>query len=78
MLQVFESHAEYLGPAQFTEFALPYIKQIQQRVRAKVSVPMVSLYPNPKIIHPPEDHGFIFVFLKVYFPKRRSFLFGRT
>lgn len=42
MLQVFESHAEYLGPAQFTEFALPYLKQIQQRIRAaNVSVPLV-------------------------------------
>jgi len=40
MLQVFESHAEYLGPALFDEFALPYIKQIQQRVRARVDVPM--------------------------------------
>ena len=42
MLQVFESHAEYLGPDQFTEFALPYIKQIQERVRAQVNVPMVK------------------------------------
>lgn len=42
MLQVFESHAEYLGPALFDEFALPYIKQIQQRVRVKVDVPMVN------------------------------------
>lgn len=41
---MFESHAEYLGPCQFTEFALPYIKQIQDRVRAQVKVPMVSIY----------------------------------
>lgn len=43
MLQVFESHAEYLGPDQFTEFALPYLKQIQERVRSKVTVPMVNI-----------------------------------
>lgn len=42
MLQVFESHAEYLGPEMFAQFALPYIKQIQERVRAKVNVPMVK------------------------------------
>ena len=42
MLQVFESHAEYLGPALFEEFAFPYLKQIQQRVRARVDVPMVN------------------------------------
>jgi uroporphyrinogen decarboxylase len=46
MLQVFESHAEYLGPDIFAQFALPYIKQIQERVREKVNVPMVKYYPN--------------------------------
>ena len=47
MLQVFESHAEYLGPEQFTQFALPYITQIQERVRASVNVPMVIIYCTP-------------------------------
>lgn len=41
MLQVFESHCEYLSPQLFEEFALPYIKEIQERVRAAVNVPMV-------------------------------------
>ncbi|XP_046441707.1 uroporphyrinogen decarboxylase-like [Daphnia pulex] len=45
MLQVFESHAEYLGPEIFAQFALPYIKQIQERVRAKVNVPM-CIFPK--------------------------------
>lgn len=45
MLQVFESHAEYLGPDIFAQFALPYIKQIQERVREKVNVPM-CIFPK--------------------------------
>ncbi|KAI9562270.1 uroporphyrinogen decarboxylase [Daphnia sinensis] len=45
MLQVFESHAEYLSPDLFTQFALPYIKQIQERVRTKVDVPM-CIFPK--------------------------------
>lgn len=32
MLQVFESNAEYLGPKLFAEFALPYLKEIRQKV----------------------------------------------
>ena len=48
MLQVFESHAEYLGKDLFDEFALPYLRQIAQKVKAKLAeqgldvVPMVS------------------------------------
>ena len=48
MLQVFESHAEYLGEDLFNEFALPYLKQISQKVKEKLAslgldvVPMVS------------------------------------
>ena len=48
MLQVFESHAEYLGKDMFDEFALPYLRQIAQNVKAKLAdqgldiVPMVS------------------------------------
>lgn len=32
MLQVFESHAEHLSPELFVKFALPYIKEIRERV----------------------------------------------
>ena len=48
MLQVFESHAEYLGKDMFDEFALPYLRQIAQNVKVKLAdqgldiVPMVS------------------------------------
>ena len=48
MLQVFESHAEYLGKDMFDEFALPYLRQIAQKVKVKLAdqgldiVPMVS------------------------------------
>lgn len=41
MLQVFESHCEHLSPQLLEEFALPYIKEIRDRVRATVDVPMV-------------------------------------
>ena len=44
MLQVFESHAEHLGPDAFKEFCLPYLAQICDRVKAKLgndSVPMI-------------------------------------
>lgn len=64
MLQVFESHAEYLGPALFDEFALPYIKQIQQRVRARVDVPMVKLLnftSKSSIFH--LHHGYFYGYL---------------
>ena len=45
MLQVFESHAEYLGPDSFKEFALPYLRDIVQRVKSAIkdlgySIPM--------------------------------------
>ena len=43
MLQIFESHAEHLGPDLFTEFSLPYLSQICDKVKAKLgkdSVPM--------------------------------------
>ena len=44
MLQVFESHAEFLGPAEFAEFCVPYLNQICDKVKAKLggkAVPMV-------------------------------------
>ncbi len=34
LLQVFESHAEFLGPALFSTFALPYLNQISTRVKS--------------------------------------------
>jgi len=42
LLQVFESHAEYLNAELFAVFALPYLKQISERVKAKIStdIPM--------------------------------------
>jgi len=42
LLQVFESHAEYLNADLFQEFAYPYLKQIHDRVREKIpsDVPM--------------------------------------
>jgi len=47
MLQLFESHAGALGPDLFSEFALPYIRQMSSRVKDELSrrgldaVPMV-------------------------------------
>ena len=44
MLQIFESHAEQLGPDLFTEFCLPYLSQICDKVKVKLgkdSVPMI-------------------------------------
>jgi len=47
LLQLFESHAGILGPGTFTEFALPYIRQISKRVKDEMSqkglphVPMI-------------------------------------
>ncbi|KAK9474277.1 Uroporphyrinogen decarboxylase [Dipodascopsis tothii] len=37
MLQVFESWAGELGPAEFDEFSLPYLKQISSRLRARLA-----------------------------------------
>uniref|UniRef100_A0A667WUE3 Uroporphyrinogen decarboxylase n=1 Tax=Myripristis murdjan TaxID=586833 RepID=A0A667WUE3_9TELE len=45
-LQVFESHAGILGPVEFKEFALPYLRDIARRVKDKLKeagqdVPMI-------------------------------------
>ncbi|XP_044297866.1 uroporphyrinogen decarboxylase isoform X3 [Varanus komodoensis] len=46
-LQLFESHAGHLGPEQFSEFALPFIRSIAKRVKSKLqedalpAVPMI-------------------------------------
>lgn len=48
-LQLFESHAGHLGPQLFSKFALPYIRDIAKRVKAKLQeaglapVPMVRM-----------------------------------
>lgn len=45
---MFESHAGCLGPVEFKEFSLPYLRDIARRVKDKIkqsgldSVPMVS------------------------------------
>lgn len=45
MIQVFESHAGILGPAQFETFCIPYLERIasvlKERLKEK-AVPMVS------------------------------------
>ena len=52
MLQVFESNAGELAPAQYREFALPYLLQIAAEVKAHLSaqsippVPMVDCRRN--------------------------------
>ena len=52
LLQVFESHAGILGPQQFGQFSLPYLKQIAGRVKARLrekklpDVPMVREHKN--------------------------------
>lgn len=38
LLQVFESNAEYLGPKQFNEFSLPYLRRIASRVKENLRV----------------------------------------
>ena len=49
MLQVFESHAEFLGPQLFATFCLPYLKEICKLVKERLadkgigSVPMVNI-----------------------------------
>ena len=48
MLQVFESHAGLLGPALFSSFSLPYLRQIAAKVKDRLrekgleTVPLVS------------------------------------
>ena len=50
MLQVFESHAEYLTSELFEKFALPYLIQICEKVKTKLiadelePVPMVGQF----------------------------------
>ncbi|CAN0128230.1 uroporphyrinogen decarboxylase [Lampetra fluviatilis] len=44
-LQVFESHAGCLGPAQFSEFALPYLREIATRVKQGLRDAGLELVP---------------------------------
>ena len=44
-LQLFESHAGHLGPEQFQEFALPYIRDIARDVKSKLKAEALSLVP---------------------------------
>ena len=56
MLQVFESHAEYLNNDLFKKFSLPYLNQICMRVKTKLQtegiepVPMVRNKNFTKIV----------------------------
>ena len=49
MLQVFESHAEYLGPDLFDKFSLKYLTQICQGVKEKLK--NEGLEPVPMVIN---------------------------
>jgi len=45
LLQVFESNAEYLGPEQFSTFALPYLVQINRQVKEKLAAEKLDQVP---------------------------------
>ncbi|XP_010226429.1 PREDICTED: uroporphyrinogen decarboxylase [Tinamus guttatus] len=44
-LQLFESHAGHLGPEQFQDFALPYIRDIARGVKSKLKSEALPLVP---------------------------------
>nr|XP_056700764.1 uroporphyrinogen decarboxylase [Euleptes europaea] len=44
-LQLFESHAGHLGPEQFAEFALPFIRSIAKRVKSKLREDCLPVVP---------------------------------
>lgn len=44
-LQVFESHAGCLGPQQFAEFSLPYLREIAERVKQKLKSEGMEVVP---------------------------------
>lgn len=54
LLQVFESHAEHLGPYLFREFALPYLKQICDEVKERVS--QLGFEDIPMTVFPKGGH----------------------
>jgi len=45
LLQVFESNAEYLGPAMFSTFCLPFLIEIASRVRARLAEEQLEPVP---------------------------------
>ncbi len=45
MLQVFESHAEHLGPDLFNKFCLPYLIQICSKVKDKLKADGLDVVP---------------------------------
>ncbi|KAM5266547.1 uroporphyrinogen decarboxylase isoform 3-T3 [Hipposideros larvatus] len=53
-LQLFESHAGHLGPHLFSKFALPYIRDVAKRVKAKLQE--AGLAPVPMIIFAKDGH----------------------
>ncbi|XP_029473912.1 uroporphyrinogen decarboxylase isoform X1 [Rhinatrema bivittatum] len=53
-LQVFESHAGCLGPAQFAEFSLPYLREISRKVKEQLK--NESLEPVPMIVFAKDGH----------------------
>nr|KAF6445555.1 uroporphyrinogen decarboxylase [Molossus molossus] len=53
-LQLFESHAGHLGPLLFSKFALPYIRDVAKRVKARLQE--AGLAPVPMIIFAKDGH----------------------
>ncbi|XP_025788021.1 uroporphyrinogen decarboxylase isoform X5 [Puma concolor] len=53
-LQLFESHAGHLGPQLFNKFALPYIRDVAKRVKARLQES--GLAPVPMIIFAKDGH----------------------
>ncbi|XP_044094035.1 uroporphyrinogen decarboxylase isoform X2 [Neovison vison] len=53
-LQLFESHAGHLGPQLFSKFALPYIRDVAKRVKARLQE--AGLAPVPMIIFAKDGH----------------------
>ena len=45
LLQVFESNAEYLGPVEFSKFALPCLLEINRRVKEKLVAEGLDIVP---------------------------------
>ena len=45
LLQVFESNAEYLGPVEFSKFALPCLIEINRRVKEKLVAEGLDIVP---------------------------------
>jgi len=48
MLQVFESHAEFLGPELFWTFSLPFLVEIAKEVKRRLAVEGLDVVPMVK------------------------------